>query len=171
MVESKEISAHFTASFRLVAWLDDAVEDWLAVFHLADLEIDRIAHGFDEIAGVIDQEQPELPSLELAGKYEGGGEVDVVLLQIAAVDLVHFANGGANGAGRSEHGASRPQVPFRVAGIEPLAEQAHHPLGQRQVASGKQSKEALSPLLQHMHLAEGGDPVNAGIGAGIGSQH
>ena len=39
MVELNEISAHFTASLRLVSGLNDAVEDGLAVFHLADLEI------------------------------------------------------------------------------------------------------------------------------------
>ena len=88
--------------------MNDAVEDRLAVFHLADLEIDRIAHGLDEIAGVVDQEQPELPGLELAGEDERGAEVDVMLLEIAAVDLVHLAHGGADGSSRGEHGAHRP---------------------------------------------------------------
>ena len=35
---------------------DDAIEDGLPVFHLADLEVDRVAHRLDEIAGVVDQE-------------------------------------------------------------------------------------------------------------------
>ena len=88
--------------------MDDAVEYRLAVFHLANLEIDSIAHGLDEIARVVDQEQPKLPGLELAGEDERGAEVDVMLLEIAAVDLVHLAHGGADGPRRGEHGAHRP---------------------------------------------------------------
>ena len=42
---------------------------------------------------------------------------------------------------------------------------------QRQITGGEQGKEAFSPLLQYVHLAKGGDAVDAGIGAGIGSQH
>ena len=77
MVESKEISAHFTASFRLVLGWMMRSRIGLPYFTLADLEIDRIAHGLDEIAGVVDQEQPELSGLELAGEDERGAEVDV----------------------------------------------------------------------------------------------
>jgi hypothetical protein len=83
--------------------MDDAVEDRLAVFHLADLEIDRIAHGLDEIAGIVNQEQPKLSGLELAGKDERGAEIDVVLLEVTAVDLVHLADRGADGSRRGEH--------------------------------------------------------------------
>ena len=71
--------------------LNDAIEDRLAVFHLADLEIGRVAHGLDEIARVIDHEQPELTALDLAGEDEGGGEIHLVLLQIAAIGLVDLA--------------------------------------------------------------------------------
>src|SRR5207342_1310005 len=77
------------------ARLDNAVENRLAVFHLADLEVDRVAHGLDEIAGIVNQEQPKLPGLQLAGEDEGGAEIDVVLLEVAAVDLMHLADGGA----------------------------------------------------------------------------
>ena len=51
--------------------------------------------------------------------------------------------------------------------FEPLAEQAHHALGERQIAGGEERKEALARLLQNVHLAESGDAVDAGIGAGI----
>jgi hypothetical protein len=78
-----------------------------------------------------------------------------VLLEVAAVDLVHLADGGADGSRGGEHGAHRPKILLRVARFEPLAEQAHDPLGERQIAGGEEGKEALSPLFQHVHLAEG----------------
>src|SRR6185312_10265728 len=73
--------------------LDDAVEDRLAVFDLTDLEIGGVAHRLYEISRVVDQEQPELAALDLAGQDEGAGEVDLALLEIAAVDLVNLAQG------------------------------------------------------------------------------
>ncbi len=80
IVESNEISALFAASLKLVFRLMIPVENGLAVLHLADLKIARVAHRLDEIAAVVNHEKTQLAALYLAGQDEGGGEVDVVLL-------------------------------------------------------------------------------------------
>ena len=42
---------------------------------------------------------------------------------------------------------------------------------QREIAGGEQREEALARLLEDVHLAEGGDAVDAGIGARIRREH
>src|SRR5262249_49164496 len=99
------------------------------------------------MAGIVDQEQPELSAFELAGKNEGSTEIDVVLLEIAAINLVHFSDRRADDARGAEHRVHGVEVALRIFAVEPLADEADHPLRQRKVASGEQREEALPRLL------------------------
>src|SRR5215472_4817321 len=98
---------------------------------------------------------PELSAFELAGKNEGSTEIDVVLLEIAAINLVHFADRRADDARGAEHRVHGVEVALRIFAVEPLTDEADHPLRQRKVASGEQREEALPRLLEGERLAEG----------------
>ena len=49
---------------------DGAIENRLAVFMLADLEVRRVGGAFDEVAGRIDHVKPQLAALDLAAKQK-----------------------------------------------------------------------------------------------------
>ena len=91
MVESKEISTHLAASFCGVAIDDHAVEDRLAVLALAQLEVERVVGGLDEVALRVDVEQARVlaPIWPPSSRFER--RLDVGLREERAVAPLHLA--------------------------------------------------------------------------------
>ena len=83
---------------------DGAVEDRLAVFVLADLQVGRVDGAFDEIAGGIDHVEAQLVALDLAAEQERDVELDVGGLERRAFDVVDPADRVADALRRLEHG-------------------------------------------------------------------
>ena len=57
-----------------------------------------------------------------------------------------------------------------LSGLRALGEEADHGLGGGEIARGQQHEHALAGLLPAMQLLEGGDIVDAGIGARVGRE-
>src|SRR6266404_8873642 len=70
-----------------------AVEDGFAVLAFADLEVNGVDAGLDEISRRVDVEKPRLLTLDLAAQQKRGVVIDVVLRKIRSVALLHVAQG------------------------------------------------------------------------------
>ncbi len=109
MVESNDTSTHLAASGRLVVRADHAIDDRLAVFRLAGLDVGRVRPGLDEVAFGVDAEQARLLARDLAADDERGVEGDLARLQRRAVAALDVAHGIGHHVRDVEHRARVPQ--------------------------------------------------------------
>ena len=167
IVESNDTSTHLVASASGVAARDHAVDDRLAVLGLAGLEVWRVDASFDEIALGIDPEQPRRFAADLPADDERGVEADLVVLQVLAVAPLDVAHRVRDQHRHVEHRPRGPQVGNRIAGRAALVEHPDHRLRAGEVAGTQQDDDAVTVALEHRHLAEFGDVVHAGVGAGV----
>ncbi len=143
---------------------DQAIDDGLAVLGLADLEVAVLGRGFDEIAGGVDVEQARPLAADLPAEDDADVEVDLGLGQRRGIAVVHLAHRLADDGGGLEHVPRRPQ---RARLVARLGQHLPHGLADGEIAGGQQHHHAVAFALEDGHLAEGGDGVDARVGAGI----
>ena len=126
--------------------LHHAVDDRLAVLVLTDLEERRVVGGLDEVALGVDVEQARRLVADLPAEQEVGVEGRPARLQLRPVGLAHLAHGLAHqtrgaikGRHREEALRARLRLPHQL-----LVEQAHHRLGDGQVAGRAQHDHAFA---------------------------
>ena len=146
------------------------VDDRLAVLGFTDLEIGRLRRGFDEVAGGVDGKQARRLADDLAAEDEAGRKLDVEGLERLGVTAMHVAQQFANVACRLEQVGGIHQRRPAIGGDDRFLQHGNQRLRNGQIAGGHQHENALARLLEHGHLAEGVDLVNAGIGARIGKE-
>ncbi|WP_341872331.1 hypothetical protein [Lutibaculum baratangense] len=147
-----------------------AIENRLAVFVLADLQVGRVGGGLDEVAGRVDHEQPGAPFADLAGEQDRDVETAALVLQRLAVDPVDLAHDAADEMGGLEHRGCRPdRVLLAGRGVlDPLGGVAEDRLSRGEVAGRGHGHDALPLLLEDVELAERRDVVEPGIRARVG---
>src|ERR1700733_675289 len=165
--------AHFQRVVEVHLEIDGAVENGLAVFVLADLQIRRIGRAFDEIAGGIDHEEPHPLAHDLTAEQERDVETHIGAFQRLAFGRVDGANDIADTLRRLKHGR-RIHQRFALAGFQIVVafhQYADHRLADRQVAGRRDRHDALLRIIECVQLAEGRNVVDAGIGSRIGEHH
>ena len=124
-----------------------AVEDRLAVFVLADLQIGRVGGRLDEVAGRVDHEEAEAVAGDLAAEEHGDVERTLALLLLLhhTVDAMDFTDGAADELGRLEHRVDAVErLGFAGLGVaEPLARHGEDRLADRQIA-GAGNRQSFS---------------------------
>ncbi len=140
---------------------------------LPDLQKGRILAALDEVAGVIDHEQPHRPAANLAPEQQRDARVHPLGLQTGAQVVLHLADGHPRQLRRAEHGRSMGQgLALARFGVgQPFLEDAERHLSDREVAGAGHRQNPFARRLVDAQLAIGRDVVEPGVGAGVGQHH
>ena len=95
-------------------------------------------------------------------------EAEGIAFERRAVHVGNFADAIADDAGGV---VQRVGLREAAAGIEVVAQQGDDGLADGEAAADQDNEDAFSGLHELMHFAAGVDLIEAGIGAGIGSQN
>src|SRR5258706_9588195 len=149
-----------------------AVDDRLAVLGLAGLKVRRVEAGFDEIALGVDPEQPWRLTADLPADDERGIEAHLAFLQVLTVAPLDITHRIRDQHRDIEHRPCTPQVLGRIADSAALVQYADNSLRSGEISGAQQHDNTIAAPLEHRHLAELGDVVETGIGAGVrGENH
>ena len=110
---------------------------------------------------------------DLSAEQEGDVEFHVGRFKRLALGGVDGADDVADALRRLEHGR-RVHQRFVLAGfriVVAFGQDADDGLADGQIAGGSDRHDALAGVVEDMQLAEGGDVVDAGIGARVGEHH
>lgn len=128
----------------------------------------------DEIPCRVDQEQAELSAPALASHDDGGVRRCALRLDLGAIALLDLAHRFTHQLGCAiERVAGHDALDFRVdlGALHRRPDVRHHALRDAEIARAHQGHDALARLLEHEHLAEARDVVDARIGARVRQQH
>ncbi len=164
----EQFGRHFEAHFRIIR----PHQDRLSVLVLADLEKRIVVRRLDEIAFRVDQEHPHRAAGYLAAENEGCAEGGFALVAAVRRSLDHVAHGLADQARNAEHRWHFHDVWVPVFGrLGMLFQHADNRLRGRQIARRQKRDQAFPGLGPGVHLAEGGNVVDACIRPGVGHEH
>ncbi len=154
---------------------DDPVEDGLAIFVLANLEKGRVARGFDEIAGGVDQEEAEDPAFALACKQNRGIGHRTLRDNRLAMLFLHLAHFAADKLRHAKHRLCR-QDRFLIAAafLNPgnrATEVGHDALREREITRGQHRDHPLSRHGKAIHFGKARDIVHARVGPRVRKEH
>ena len=94
-----------------------------------------------------------------------------MVLHRLAIDAIDPADRFAHQFSRAEHGFYGGKRADLAIDLQAFIQQIHDRLGGGKVAGAQQDDDAVALLLEHMHLGEGRDIIDPGIGPSIGQQH
>src|SRR5262249_1518602 len=149
---------------------DDAVEDWLPVLALAELQVGRLGRARDAVALGIDQVQGGGLAADLSAQNHRHAQVDARVLALGGRVLLGTRRPATEVLGRVVHGTNRPERDRDLRIVEITSQLGEDRMRSGKVPGGQRDEHPLPGDVEDVHLAVRPDVVHPGTRARVGRE-